>query len=64
MKILNPLQVYQDLLQRPKIKWLVVALTIIYFVSPIDIIPEFIFPFGYLDDSAILIAMITGLLRK
>jgi len=38
-----------------------IAAAIIYLVSPIDIVPEFIFPFGMVDDTIILIFLIREL---
>jgi uncharacterized membrane protein YkvA (DUF1232 family) len=58
---MNPIQFYIKLLHKPRIKWLVMALTLVYVFSPIDIIPDFILPFGFIDDGALLILMITQL---
>jgi uncharacterized membrane protein YkvA (DUF1232 family) len=58
---MNPLQFYTNLLQNPKYKWWVVGLTLVYVFSPIDIIPDFILPFGLIDDGAILVLMISQL---
>lgn len=59
---MNPIQFYTDLLQNPKYKWWVVALTLAYVISPIDIIPDFILPFGLIDDGAILALMVSQLI--
>jgi uncharacterized membrane protein YkvA (DUF1232 family) len=58
---MNPIQFYTNLLQNPKYKWWVVGLTIIYIVSPVDIIPDFILPFGLIDDGGLLVLMISQL---
>jgi uncharacterized membrane protein YkvA (DUF1232 family) len=58
---MNPIQFYTNLLQNPKYKWWVVALTLVYVFSPIDIIPDFILPFGLIDDGGILVLMISQL---
>ncbi len=45
-------------LNDPKISWwskLLFAVPLIYFVSPIDVFPDIIFPFGYLEDIGVLI---------
>jgi uncharacterized membrane protein YkvA (DUF1232 family) len=59
---MNPIQFYTNLLQNPKYKWWVVGLTLVYIVSPVDIIPEFILPFGIIDDGAILFIMVKELI--
>jgi uncharacterized membrane protein YkvA (DUF1232 family) len=61
---MNPIQFYTNLLQNPKYKWWVVGLTLIYVFSPFDIIPDFILPFGIIDDGAILVLMIRGLISS
>jgi uncharacterized membrane protein YkvA (DUF1232 family) len=58
---MNPIQFYTNLLKNPKYKWWIVGLTLVYVFSPIDIIPDFILPFGIIDDGAILVLMIRGL---
>jgi uncharacterized membrane protein YkvA (DUF1232 family) len=59
---MNPIQFYTNLLQNPKYKWWVVGLTIIYIVSPVDVIPDFILPFGIIDDGALIFLMVKALL--
>jgi uncharacterized membrane protein YkvA (DUF1232 family) len=61
---MNPIQFYTNLLHNPKYKWWVVALTLAYVFSPIDIIPDFILPFGIIDDGAILVLMIKELIMS
>lgn len=49
---------YHGLLQNPKYRWWVVAGSIVYLVSPIDISPD-IFPVvGWLDDGIIISLLI------
>jgi uncharacterized membrane protein YkvA (DUF1232 family) len=49
---------YRGLLQNPKYRWWVVAGSIVYLVSPIDISPD-IFPVvGWLDDGIIISLLI------
>jgi uncharacterized membrane protein YkvA (DUF1232 family) len=36
---------------------------LIYFVNPLDLIPDFIFAFGFLDDAAV-IGYVVSLLRS
>jgi uncharacterized membrane protein YkvA (DUF1232 family) len=49
---------YRDLLRNPKYRWWVVAGSIVYLVSPIDISPD-IFPVvGWLDDGIIISLLI------
>ncbi len=45
---------YRGLLQNPKYRWWVVAASIAYLVSPIDISPD-VFPIvGWLDDTIVI----------
>jgi uncharacterized membrane protein YkvA (DUF1232 family) len=45
---------YRSLLQNPKYRWWVVAASLAYLVSPIDLVPDFL-PFaGLLDDTLII----------
>ncbi|WP_310488395.1 YkvA family protein [Chamaesiphon sp. VAR_69_metabat_338] len=49
---------YRDLLRNPKYRWWVVAGSLLYLVSPIDISPD-IFPvIGWLDDGIIISLLI------
>jgi uncharacterized membrane protein YkvA (DUF1232 family) len=49
---------YRNLLRNPKYRWWVVAGSLIYLVSPIDISPD-IFPvIGWLDDGIIISLLI------
>jgi uncharacterized membrane protein YkvA (DUF1232 family) len=49
---------YRSLLQNPKYRWWVVAASVVYLVSPIDLIPDFI-PFaGLIDDTLIISALV------
>ena len=58
---------YRDLLRNPKYRWWVVAGSLLYLVSPIDISPD-VFPvIGWLDDGIIislLIAEVSQIARE
>jgi uncharacterized membrane protein YkvA (DUF1232 family) len=58
---------YRDLLRNPKYRWWVVAGSIIYLVSPIDISPD-IFPVvGWIDDGiviSLLIAEVSQIVKE
>lgn len=58
---LNPLKMYTNLLKNPKTKWVTVILTVLYLVSPIDFVPDFLLPFGLIDDGIILTTLIVAL---
>jgi uncharacterized membrane protein YkvA (DUF1232 family) len=42
---------YRKSIQNPKIRPLAIFFTLLYFLSPIDIIPDFLLPFGWIDDG-------------
>ena len=49
---------YRDLLRNPKYRWWVVAGSVVYLVSPIDISPD-IFPIvGWIDDGIVISLLI------
>jgi uncharacterized membrane protein YkvA (DUF1232 family) len=58
---------YHDLLRNPKYRWWVVAGSIVYIVSPIDIAPD-IFPIvGWIDDGiviSLLIAEVSQIVKE
>jgi uncharacterized membrane protein YkvA (DUF1232 family) len=45
---------YRGLLQHPKYRWWVVAASLTYLVSPIDIAPDMIPFIGWIDDATIV----------
>jgi uncharacterized membrane protein YkvA (DUF1232 family) len=48
---------YRGLLQNPKYRWWVVAASLVYLVSPIDLVPDFL-PFAGLIDDTLLISLL------
>jgi uncharacterized membrane protein YkvA (DUF1232 family) len=50
---------YRGLLQNPKYRWWVVAASIVYLVSPIDLIPDFV-PFSGLVDDTLIISLLVA----
>jgi uncharacterized membrane protein YkvA (DUF1232 family) len=49
---------YRDLLRNPKYRWWVVAGSLVYLVSPIDISPD-VFPIvGWIDDGIVISLLI------
>jgi uncharacterized membrane protein YkvA (DUF1232 family) len=59
----NPYKWYQKALRTPGLKWLVIVLTFVYIFSPIDLIPDFIPGIGIIDDSVLLIVLVSELIR-
>ncbi|GAB4146638.1 MAG: hypothetical protein OHK0017_07390 [Patescibacteria group bacterium] len=61
---LNPYKLYQAGLQNPKTRVVIIVLTLIYIITPIDLFPEIILPFvGYIDDTVLLTILITELFK-
>jgi uncharacterized membrane protein YkvA (DUF1232 family) len=50
---------YRSLLQNPKYRWWVVAASIAYLVSPIDLVPDFL-PFAGLVDDTLIISLLVS----
>ncbi len=50
---------YRNLLRNPKYRWWVILGTLVYFVSPIDIAPDFIPLVGELDDVFLLTLLVS-----
>ncbi len=58
---MNLYKIYRDALKNPKYKWLVVIGTVLYIISPIDLIPDFIPILGQIDDLALITILGTEL---
>ncbi|MGB3238889.1 MAG: YkvA family protein [Geitlerinemataceae cyanobacterium] len=50
---------YRNTIRNPKYRWWVILGTLLYFVSPIDIAPDFIPGIGQLDDVFLLTLLVT-----
>ncbi|MBN3893756.1 MAG: YkvA family protein [Nostoc sp.] len=50
---------YRNLLRNPKYRWWVILGTLVYLVSPIDIVPDFIPVAGQIDDVFLLTLLVT-----
>jgi len=50
---------YRNLLRNPKYRWWVILGTLLYFVSPIDIVPDFIPLVGELDDVFLVTLLVS-----
>jgi uncharacterized membrane protein YkvA (DUF1232 family) len=57
----NPIIMYTALVQNPKTRWITIILTVVYIVSPIDLIPDFLLPFGIIDDGLVVTFFIIAL---
>lgn len=49
------------MLRSPLIRILFLFLVLLYVISPFDFLPDFLFPFGLLDDIAIVASLIGAL---
>jgi uncharacterized membrane protein YkvA (DUF1232 family) len=50
---------YRNLLRNPKYRWWIILGTLLYFVSPFDVVPDFFPIVGELDDVFLLTLLIT-----
>jgi uncharacterized membrane protein YkvA (DUF1232 family) len=50
---------YRNLIRNPKYRWWVILGTLLYFISPIDIAPDFIPFVGELDDTLLLTLLVS-----
>jgi uncharacterized membrane protein YkvA (DUF1232 family) len=50
---------YRSLLQNPKYRWWVVAASVAYLISPIDLVPDFL-PFAGLVDDTLIISLLVS----
>ena len=50
---------YRNLLRNPKYRWWVILGTIVYLISPLDIVPEVIPILGEVDDVLLLTLLVT-----
>jgi uncharacterized membrane protein YkvA (DUF1232 family) len=53
---------YCQLLEQKKTRWITIALTLVYLFNPFDLIPDFIFGLGVVDDTLLATLLITSLL--
>ncbi len=58
---------YRDLVRNPKYRWWVIGGSLVYLLSPIDLLPEALLgPLGAIDDLVIITVLateLTGILR-
>ncbi|NEP15942.1 MAG: DUF1232 domain-containing protein [Leptolyngbya sp. SIO4C1] len=52
---------YRQTLRHPKYRWLIIAGTLLYLVSPIDISPDFLPIVGWIDDGLLATLLIAEL---
>ncbi len=50
---------YRDVLRNPKYRWWVILGTLVYLVSPFDILPDFIPVVGQIDDVFLLTLLVS-----
>jgi uncharacterized membrane protein YkvA (DUF1232 family) len=62
-KHFSPIGYYTQFLENPKTRIITIILTIIYLLSPIDLIPDFIPILGWIDDGVLLGFLIQELLK-
>ena len=41
-------------------KWIPLIIMVLYFLSPLDLIPDVFFPAGYLDDLLVILVLLSG----
>lgn len=44
---------YRRTIRHPKWRWWLVAATVLYLATPVDLLPDFLLPIGVIDDVAI-----------
>jgi uncharacterized membrane protein YkvA (DUF1232 family) len=60
-------KLYSNALRNPKYRWLIVAASLVYLLSPLDLISDFIPIAGWIDDGVIatvLVAEVSQILQE
>lgn len=52
---------YRGVLRNPKYRWWIIGGTLVYFLSPVDVIPDFIPVVGEIDDAIVVTIVATEL---
>ncbi len=52
---------YRNVLRNPKYRWWIIAGSLIYLISPIDIAPDFIPIIGWIDDGLVATLLVAEL---
>jgi uncharacterized membrane protein YkvA (DUF1232 family) len=52
---------YRGLLQNPKYRWWVVGASLVYLVSPVDLLPDVFPAIGWIDDVVVIGMLVTEL---
>ena len=58
---------YRNLIRDSKYRWVIIVGTLLYLISPIDLLPDFIPLIGQIDDGIVvtlLVAELSGLLSS
>lgn len=56
---------YSRAIRHPKYRWLIVLGSLAYLLSPVDLLPDVLFPLGFIDDgllATLLVAELSQLL--
>ena len=60
MNKFNPYDWYKKAFRHPRFRPLVIGVTVLYLLSPIDVLPElFTGPLGFIDDGVLLTIFVT-----
>ncbi|BAC08416.1 YkvA family protein [Thermosynechococcus vestitus] len=54
---------YRKLLRHPKYRWFIIAASLIYLLSPLDIFPDLVPIVGQLDDVTVMVILASELVQ-
>ncbi len=54
---------YRQILNHPTYRWILIVGTLVYFLSPIDLSPDFIPLLGQVDDAVLMTLLVSGLFQ-
>ena len=52
---------YRNLIRNSKYRWIVIVGSLLYFISPLDLLPDFIPVIGQLDDAIVITLLVSEL---
>jgi uncharacterized membrane protein YkvA (DUF1232 family) len=52
---------YRNLIRNSKYRWIVIVGSLLYFISPIDLLPDFIPVIGQIDDAIVITLLVSEL---